>query len=198
MSVSRSELLSSTLTLVMSFDPVCDHRSGKSRARTLQLLRSTRDPFSRESFEPGHMTASAAILSPDKTRTLLVYHRRLDRWLQPGGHVEPEDNDLLSTARREVLEETGVVLTRVTDAPLVGIDVHEIPAANGEPYHLHHDLTFCFTLETEERAESTNNPEVVWCRLDQLNKYGIDAPLRRSLRRALQHYGLSGNVLQTP
>jgi len=189
MSTSRSELTSATLSLVGSFDPGSDGRAIESRERTLQLLQGAVNPFSKESVSPGHMTASAVVLSPDKTKTLLVFHERLDRWLQPGGHVEPDDIDLSHTARREVLEETGIGLERVRHVPLVGIDVHAIPAANGEPSHLHHDLTFCFALEGGPLPEITDRPHAVWCTLDRLHAYRIDSALQRSLKRALQHHG---------
>lgn len=189
MSIPRSELVSTTLSLVTSFDPRNDRRAIESRARTMQLLRDTPDPFSRTSVDPGHMTASAVILSPDKAQTVLVYHHRLARWLQPGGHVEPGDRDLIHAARREVLEETGIRLAGVKQVPLVGIDVHAIPATNGEPRHLHHDLTFCFALETDELLEPDDSHQATWCLLDELSNYRVDSSLRKSIGRAVHHYG---------
>jgi len=189
MSTSRSELTSTTLSLVSSFDPGSDGRAIESRERTMQLLQGVANPFSRKSVSPGHMTASAVVLSPDKTKTLLVFHERLDRWLQPGGHVEPDDIDLADTARREVLEETSIGLERVKHVLLVGIDVHAIPAANGEPSHLHHDLTFCYALDGDQLPEITDRPYAVWCTLDRLHAYHIDSAFQRSLQRALQHHG---------
>ena len=74
----------------------------------LQLLETSGDPFSREHFQPGHVTASAFVVSPDAQDLLLIFHGKLHRWLQPGGHVEPDDEDVLAAARREVLEEVGL------------------------------------------------------------------------------------------
>ncbi|MCE2932882.1 MAG: NUDIX domain-containing protein, partial [Hyphomicrobiales bacterium] len=56
---------------------------------------------------PGHVTTSAILLSPDGTETLLIDHKTLKRWLQPGGHYEPAETFWLS-ARREAEEETGL------------------------------------------------------------------------------------------
>jgi 8-oxo-dGTP pyrophosphatase MutT (NUDIX family) len=97
--------------------------------------------------------------------------------------------DLMHTARREVSEETGIGLELVKQAPLVGIDVHAIPAANGQPRHLHHDLTFCFALDTNELLQITDNLHAVWCALDQLHVYRIDSAFQRSLKRALRYHG---------
>src|SRR5258707_15247764 len=98
----------------------------KSRELVLMLLRHSPAPYSRDQFTPGHMTATACVLHPEGGRFLLVHHKRLDRWLFPGGHVEVEDAAIWDTSRREAVEETGVLLG--PEAPfLVGMDVHGIP-----------------------------------------------------------------------
>ena len=75
--------------------------------RALDLARSS-DPTDRDRFVPGHFTASGFVVSPDGSSLLLIHHRRLDRWLQPGGHIDPEDASPIAAAAREVTEETGV------------------------------------------------------------------------------------------
>ena len=72
-----------------------------------ELLGYPGDPFSRRRFDPGHFTASAFVLSPDGGSIVMIRHRRLDRWLQPGGHVEAHDRDVKEAARREAIEEAG-------------------------------------------------------------------------------------------
>src|SRR6266496_2271716 len=71
------------------------------------LLEHSPDPFSREQFIPGHITCSGMVIAPDGDGVLVVHHRRLVRWLLPGGPVEPEDATIAVSARREVTEETG-------------------------------------------------------------------------------------------
>jgi len=175
----------STISLVEALDPSGSERTRRSRAAILDLLHNHPRLFDRRSYDPGHITASAVVLSPDRARLLLVYHRRLARWLQPGGHVEPDDSDVIETARREVLEETGIMLDEADDANLVGLDVHEIPAAGAEPFHLHHDLTFGFTAREEDMTEPCGSERAVWCAFDRLDGYDVDEPLRASLCRAL-------------
>ena len=80
----------------------------RHRARILQLIEQTERPFSREQYTPGHVTASAFVTNPEHTELLLILHSKLQLWLQPGGHVEAEDGDIVASARREVLEEVGV------------------------------------------------------------------------------------------
>ncbi|HEX5133962.1 MAG TPA: NUDIX domain-containing protein, partial [Thermoanaerobaculia bacterium] len=65
------------------------------------------DPFRRSDSE-GHVTASAVVAKPTGHEFLLVFHRKLDRWLQPGGHVEEQDATVFDTAVREAREETGI------------------------------------------------------------------------------------------
>lgn len=107
---------------------------------------------SRETY-PGHVTTSALIVSPDLKQTLLIDHKHLERWLQPGGHYEPADF-FWQSARREAIEETavtGLVLHPWhggEDRPFI-IDSHDVPgkASRGERPHVHHDLQFLFVAD---------------------------------------------------
>ncbi len=171
------------LALLETFDPDGDERAAASAGRMLRLLRGAATPFSPTHYDPGHVTASGLVLSPDRNRVLLVYHERLERWLQPGGHIELGDTMLAAAARREVREETG--LDVLLDVPrLVGVDVHEIPAAHGEPVHLHHDFMFCFTAADTTITGGDSRAE--WCAVNQLREYRVDGPLLEGVRRALR------------
>src|SRR2546421_11925474 len=129
-----------------TFDDPADGQAMKSIELILHLLECSPAPFSREQFTPGHITCSGLVLAPDGERVLLVHHRRLDRWLLPGGHVEPEDATIDAAAAREVLEETGLA---VSGGLLAGADVHGIPGNGREPYHLHPDLLFQFRAASQ-------------------------------------------------
>lgn len=171
------------LALLHGFDPGPDHRAIRSLELTRTLLDRSPDPFSRSGFDPGHITASGVVLTPDFGRVLLVFHRRLRRWLQPGGHVEPADQDLAATARREILEETGVGLDPCVPPLLIGVDVHQIPARPDEPPHLHHDLVFRFIADGDRVAPEWGR-EVRWVAVDRLGDYDADGALRCSVARA--------------
>lgn len=173
------------IQLVEAFDPNLGRRAASSRRRTLDLLHSARAPFDRRNYEPGHVTASGLVFSPDGERILLVFHRRLEQWLQPGGHVEPVDPDVLSTAVREVHEETGVTVRVDAGSPtLVSVDVHEIPPGRGEPAHLHHDLMFRFSAHDEEIDATGEARRAVWCPVDELESYQVDTALLNGVARA--------------
>jgi 8-oxo-dGTP pyrophosphatase MutT (NUDIX family) len=171
------------MALVEGFHEPGDGASSKSRELTLLLLACTPAPFSRHQFTPGHITATGLVLAPDGERLLLVHHRRLDRWLLPGGHVDREDVEIWDSARREVIEETGAQLAAAERPRLAGLDVHGIPLKRGEPYHLHHDLIFQFQAITEDLQVSEETRAVAWCAPGQFDLYDLPANVRCAYAR---------------
>ena len=174
------------LAWVESSEPCGNPRHERGRDLTLELLQRSPDPFDRTDYELGHITASAVVFSPDRARVLLVFHNRLQLWLQPGGHVERSDPDVLAAARREVMEETGAALYAANNPQLVGVDVHDIPPARGEPRHLHHDLVFRLVARREKVQVSSESRSVAWCPVQDLSDYQADDALRGVVDRAIR------------
>jgi 8-oxo-dGTP pyrophosphatase MutT (NUDIX family) len=173
----------SVAALVRSFPDDGDGLAAKSRELILALLERTPDPFSRDQFGPGHITCTGLVLHPSADAILLVHHRRLDRWLLPGGHVEPDDGRIQDAARREVVEETGAQLDALPDGLLTGLDVHGIPPKRDEPFHLHHDLIFGFRAISEVIECSPESRAVSWCGTDEFDRYDLPESIRRSYAR---------------
>ncbi len=171
----------SVISLVRQFHDPTDGAAAKSIELILLLLECSAHPFSREQFVPGHITCTGMVIAPDGERVLLVHHRRLNRWLLPGGHVEPGDASISDAARREVLEETGVALAAGVN--LAGADVHGIPGKGHEPYHLHHDLLFQFQALGEEIRVSEESHAVAWCGPGEFERYAIPENIRRAWAR---------------
>lgn len=116
------------------------------RERMLALVDTGDACLHRSHFVPGHFTASAFVLSPDRASILLIFHSKLQRWLQPGGHLEDTDTSVIAAARREVSEEIGI-----EDPPLMldhifDVDVHRIPRLRDVPSHEHFDVRFAFVV----------------------------------------------------
>lgn len=160
-----------------------DEREQAFQGAMLELLGSSVDPFTRSHFTPGHFTASAFILSPDRQSVLLIFHSKLKRWLQPGGHISADDADVLAAARREVAEE--VALTDVTLAQdgIFDIDVHEIPPLRGEPAHQHFDVRFLFLAPSLTMSAGSDATAARWLPLRDLDGTANDESVLRALRK---------------
>ena len=147
------------------------------------LLGLDRDPFSRATFDPGHFTASAFVLSPAEDAVLLVFHGKLHRWLQPGGHVDPEDLDVIAAARREVAEEVGLDRVDVLGSGLFDVDVHEIPPLKGDPPHRHYDLRLLLRSPTLAFEAGSDAKAAKWVALDRVEEEDTDESVLRAVRK---------------
>ena len=151
----------------------------------LALLDDARDPFVRARLE-GHFTGSAWVVSADGRRTLLTHHRKLDRWLQPGGHADG-DRDLARVALKEAQEETGLAGLVLEGGDIFDLDRHWIPERTGVPGHWHHDVRYVVRAGADERfVVSDESHALAWRRIDGLAADpGLDDSMRRMAARWL-------------
>jgi 8-oxo-dGTP pyrophosphatase MutT (NUDIX family) len=168
-----------------------DAAEARDVARVLDFVSRHPDPFDRRIAE-GHLTGSAFVLTADGSRVLLLHHRKLDRWLQPGGHADPGETSGETVALREAREETGLgtlVLHAAAPRPL-DVDVHEIPARPGEPAHAHLDLRYLVVAGAGAGALARAQEEAAdlrWFAWDELDPLRLDPGLRRGLSKALSY-----------
>lgn len=166
-----------------------DASEADSQAKILSLIESAGDPFFREHYVPGHLTASAVVVDPTRSRALLIFHSKLELWLQPGGHFEPGEVDPLVAATREAEEETGLACLPGLAEPLFDLDVHTIPAraAKGdrpaEPAHDHFDLRFLLVASSEDAIVGDGVSAVRWIELSEAQGLDLDPGLRRALSK---------------
>lgn len=150
--------------------------------RFLDFVLQHDNPFDRTISE-GHVTASALILSEDAQRLLLIYHDKLDRWLQPGGHAESGEYRGLDIAIREAQEETGIEHL-VPIVGLIDIDVHQIPSGK-EPAHPHYDLRYTFCATNERHNMNTQEVrDCQWVNFNDLECYDLCPALTRAAEKA--------------
>jgi 8-oxo-dGTP pyrophosphatase MutT (NUDIX family) len=148
------------------------------------LLQHPADAHLREQVL-GHLTGSGFVLDAARERILLLHHRKLDRWLQPGGHGEGE-TDPRRVALREIEEETGLGagdLAPFPDERLLDVDVHLIPARAGEPAHPHLDLRYGFVARVGVEARVSDESRALGWFLFAGLPHGSDAALVRAVRK---------------
>lgn len=131
----------------------------------------------------GHLTASAWIVDPARTRTLLTHHHKLDRWLQLGGHVDG-DPDLAAAALREAREESGLTRLRLVSGEIFDVDRHRIPARGDEPEHWHFDVRFLIEADpTEPLTVSSESRDLAWVPLADVARLNSSESLARMVRK---------------
>ncbi len=152
------------------------------REAFLTLLEIRPDATAR-SCVPGHVTASAMLLSADRRSVLLTLHPRVGRWVQLGGHCEPEDLTIAGAALREASEESGIADLRIDPAP-VHLDIHPITCSLGRPTR-HFDVRFRVIAPTGAvPAMSAESVDLRFFPVDQLPD-GVDGGVRAAVASAL-------------
>jgi len=127
----------------------------------------------------GHVTGSAWLVNRAGTHVLLTHHRKLDRWLQLGGHADGHTN-VLEVALKEAREESGIQAIQALDTQLFDIDIHEIPARKNEPAHFHYDARFALQVsETDQFTPSDESHALDWVLISELAQYTDDESMIR-------------------
>ncbi len=159
-----------------------DAREASMRERLVAFVTAYPDAFER-ALSIGHVTASAWIVDPARTRALLAHHRKLRKWLQLGGHADG-DPDVRRAALREAREESGLSSLRLVSEAIYDLDVHRIPARPGEPAHEHFDVRFAFEADPDEPlVVSAESHALAWVPLGDLPAYGADESVLRLARK---------------
>lgn len=150
-------------------------------ANTIEFVEKNPSCFER-SLAIGHVTASGWVVSPDRRQVLLMHHRKLNRWFQPGGHCDG-DPDVLGVAMKEAREETGIWATPVSKA-IFDVDVHSIPASRKEAAHYHYDIRFQLQADPNHEVERNHEArEVRWVTMDEVILYNSSESILRMVRK---------------
>lgn len=155
-----------------------DQRDEAQRRKIQEFVRA--HPLCFEStFEPGHLTGSAWLLDAAGRRVLLTHHRKLDKWIQLGGHADGDSN-LLAVALREAREESGIKDIVPVSEEIFDLDVHRYPATAAEREHLHFDIRFLLQVRGDDRfAISDESHALAWFTLEELPAMDLDDAVRR-------------------
>lgn len=150
----------------------------KYKAQMLQFLEEN-DIFLGKQNTKGHITGSAWIVSKDREKVLFTHHKKLNMWVQLGGHTE-EGEAVLQSALREGLEESGLKHLKVLSQDIFDLDVHLFPARQEQPAHYHYDIRFLLEADEEEKlVVSAESKDVKWVQVDELKQYSSEVGIRR-------------------
>ena len=120
------------------------------------------------SLKVGHVTGSAWVVNLAGTHVLLTHHRKLDKWLQLGGHADG-DSDLLRVAQREVQEESSLERVVPLSRTIFDIDIHLIPERGSDPAHYHYDIRYAMhSLGREDYVVSDESHDLSWIEIKNL------------------------------
>ena len=156
---------------VINYSPV-NEQEETDRKLLLNWLKKDEDISIRENLT-GHLTASAWVVTPDRKKVLMAYHKLYGSWAWLGGHADG-DWDLCRVAEKEAREESGIKTVRPVSADPVSL---EILTVNGHekkgkyvPCHLHLNLTYLFEAEEEQflTCKPDENSGVAWLDMDTL------------------------------
>lgn len=160
-----------------------DETEKMHREAILSWLKSPA-PLARSQFDPGHAVGSALIVSPKSNSLCLIFHSRLHRWLQPGGHAESGDLNLRDTAAREAREELGVLISAPT-LRLFDLDVHAIPSTSTEPQHLHFDIRYLGVVAPTQLHAASDARRAQWFSPKATQSLELDSGLRRMIIKCI-------------
>ncbi|MGD8577510.1 MAG: NUDIX hydrolase [Thiohalophilus sp.] len=155
--------------------------------RAIDFVERHPDCFERELL-PTHVTGSAWVVSPDRSHVLMLHHRKLDQWFQPGGHADG-DADILRVALRETAEESGIDLSEVillSDA-IFDVDIHWTPPLPDAPAHEHIDIRFL--LEIDDQLPIPGNDEsheIGWVALHEVPQFNNNRSTYRMVEKTRQ------------
>jgi len=151
-------------------------------ARFIEFVRTEPDCFKR-SFPKGHITGSAWVVNGDGSEILLTHHRKLDRWLQLGGHADGE-SDVLAVAIKEAEEESGLSGFTHIGPGIFDIDIHPIPARKNEPEHLHYDVRYVLRANgCTDYTVSDESHDLRWVRPDEVKTLTTEESMARMVRK---------------
>ncbi len=178
--MNRPELLAQ----LRAHTPFDEHE--RAMTERLTAFVETHDNFHSRELLIGHLTGSAWVVDRERQYALMTHHRKLNLWVQLGGHCE-DDVSMNAAAYREACEESGLTEVSFISDSIFDIDIHAIPARRDEPAHDHYDVRYAF--EADRHAPlivSSESKELAWVALDEIEKLTQEESVLRMVRKTKQ------------
>tara|TARA_B110000503_G_C7119509_1_gene401855 strand:- start:140 stop:682 length:543 start_codon:yes stop_codon:yes gene_type:complete len=156
----------------------------KNKQQILLFLEQHED-FWTKNNALGQITASCWVLNKDRTKALMTHHKKLDRWLQIGGHLEAEDDSIVDSCIRELKEESGLTQFKLLQEEIFDLDVHDISESKkGVPAHIHYDIRMIFEEEEDEEIQfdKEESNKIIWMSLSEIEKLNNESISRMILK----------------
>lgn len=154
--------------------------------RIKQLVVKHNNIFVRDCLE-AHLTGSALVLNPKTKKVLLHNHKKLNKWLQFGGHADGE-TDLSVVAMKEAEEESGLSNLEFYSTNPIDIEVQVIPEKKGVPEHLHLDFRYLIFTNEEKLPKPKDNEsqDLKFMSFEEVNQVSekLDYALIRLIKKA--------------
>ncbi|NCN45203.1 MAG: NUDIX hydrolase [Candidatus Pacebacteria bacterium CG10_big_fil_rev_8_21_14_0_10_36_11] len=171
------------LNLLEKIEPV-DQQESFDIQKVKELIVKHENIFDRDCLV-AHLTASALVVNPRTKKVLLHNHKKLNKWLQFGGHADGE-SDLAKVALKEAGEETGLIdLVFLTHLP-IDLEVQKIPFHKGIPEHLHLDFRFVLITDAEKvpTPDEVESQELQFFDFSAISQMNLDLALVRLANKA--------------
>lgn len=150
--------------------------------RFIEFVSSNENCFERK-LKEGHITGSAWVVSKDGWQVLLTHHKKLNRWLQLGGHADG-NSDVLRVAIREAVEESGLERVGPISEKIFDIDIHRIPERGQEPEHYHYDVRYALKAAGNEGyVVSDESHNLGWIEIEKLSELTEEESMLRMARK---------------
>ncbi len=170
-----------------------DQEEENHRDEILRFVSANTQRWWMRATQSGHVTGSAWILNFARTHALLLHHAKLNRWVQPGGHLDDSDASPVAGAMREALEETGLANLQLVSDALFDVDVHSIPARDArpgkstmEPAHLHYDARYLIIAADADVTISEESLDAKWMLLEDLAQPATERSIARLAEKSLR------------
>ena len=177
---------------IVRFQPG-DAREAQEQRMILEMIDRLGNAILTRESEIAHMTASSIIVSPDRRRTLMAFHRIYNSWAWTGGHADGE-SDFEAVARREAQEETGISGLKRLGGGIASLEILPVWAhvRRGKPVGSHLHLNVSYLFEADDSlplsVREDENSAVGWLAVDRLGESVSEPPMlpvyERLLRRA--------------
>lgn len=192
MSAQKPNILPAWAEPIVRFQPG-DAREAQEQRMILEMIDRLGDAILTRESEIAHMTASSIIVSPDRRRTLMAFHRIYNSWAWTGGHADGE-SDFEAVARREAQEETGISGLKRLGGGIASLEILPVWAhvRRGKPVGSHLHLNVSYLFEADDSlplsVREDENSAVGWLAVDRLGESVSEPPMlpvyERLLRRA--------------